>query len=88
MDGITDSVDMSLSKLWETVKDRGAWRAAVLGITKSQTPLSNSTTTIKMSSRRQWMIYLWQARDFKKKGYKSQVGEQYWFLKKSYLRRI
>ena len=37
LDGITDSVDMSLSKLWETVKDRGAWRAAVLGITKSQT---------------------------------------------------
>ena len=68
LDGITDSVDMSLSKLWETVKDRGAWRAAVLGITKSQTPLSNSTTTIKMSSRRQWMIYLWQALDFKKRG--------------------
>ena len=73
LDGITDSVDMSLSKLWETVKDRGAWRAAVLGITKSQTPLSNSTTTIKMSSRRQWMIYLWQARDFKKRGIKHRL---------------
>ena len=37
LDGITDSVDMSLSKLWETVKDRKAWLAAVHGITKSRT---------------------------------------------------
>ena len=36
LDGITDSVDMNLSKLWETVEDRGAWCAAV-GIGKSQT---------------------------------------------------
>ena len=39
--GITDSVDMSLSKLWEMVKDRGAWRAAVHRVTKSWTQLSN-----------------------------------------------
>ena len=37
LDGITDSMDMSLSKLQEMVKDRGAWRATVPGVTKSRT---------------------------------------------------
>ena len=41
LDGITDSVNMSLSKLQETVKDRGAWRVAVHGVAKSQTQLSS-----------------------------------------------
>ena len=41
MDGITDSMDMSLSKFWEMVKDRKSWCAAVHGVAKGQTQLSD-----------------------------------------------
>ena len=49
LDGLTDSMDMNLSKLWEMVKDRGAWYAAVHGVVKNQTQLSD-LTTIKQHS--------------------------------------
>ena len=44
LDDIIDLMNMSLSKLWEMVKDREAWRAAVHGVTKSRTRLSDPTT--------------------------------------------
>ena len=50
LDGITGSMDMSLSKLQGIVKNREAWHAAVHGVTTSQTPLSNCTE-LKLASR-------------------------------------
>ena len=44
LDSITDTMDMNLSKLQEIMKDRGAWHAAVHGVTKSQTQLNNNNT--------------------------------------------
>ena len=67
LDGFTDSMDMNLSRLWEMVEDREIWCAAVNGVTKSQTWLSNWTTTMVRQTTWYYMhkapfIRLWHSR--------------------------
>ena len=51
LDGIIDSMDMSLSKFLEIVKDMEAWHAAVHGVSKSQTPVSDNNISLRCSAR-------------------------------------
>ena len=73
---ITDSMDMNLSKLWETVENRGAWHATVHGVAKRQTQLSNWTTARRFLSNRYW----WLGADSSSGGQEKQ--QSYWIWRR------
>ena len=74
LDDVTDSTDMSLSKLWEILKDRGTWSAAVHGVKKSQTQLSDWTATTIIAYR--LINYISKMMALQEKSYDSKMTNQ------------